>query len=249
MQTTAKILFALLAGCTAEANTAHESPALAQETIELEKAKLIIEHNATDEDTGFQGFVDGEEWKRLDIRDPDGHPLVSVDARGNLRELGLTELFFETQEPANDEVPIGEVLARLPAGDYEVLARTVDGLLARGSATLSHTIPAGPQITSPADGAEVEDDIDLVVAWEPVTESLCGADVTITHYQLIVERAEQPAHPGFGSETLSIHVSGSVTSMRVPHEFLQPGTDYKFEVLAIEEGGNQTISSGEFSTL
>jgi hypothetical protein len=31
-------------------------------TPALEKAKLLIEHNATDEDTGFQGFADGEPW-------------------------------------------------------------------------------------------------------------------------------------------------------------------------------------------
>ena len=34
----------------------------------------------------------------------------------------------------------------------------------------------------------------------------------------------------------------------VPAEFLEAGTDYVFEVLAIEEGGNQTISEGCFTT-
>jgi hypothetical protein len=31
----------------------------------------------------------------------------------------------------------------------------------------------------------------------------------------------------------------------VPPEFLEVGTVYKFEVLAIEAGGNQTITEGE----
>jgi hypothetical protein len=34
----------------------------------------------------------------------------------------------------------------------------------------------------------------------------------------------------------------------VPAEFLSPGTEYAFEVLAIEEGGNQTITESCFVT-
>jgi hypothetical protein len=31
-------------------------------------------------------------------------------------------------------------------------------------------------------------------------------------------------------------------------EFFEPGTDYKWEVLAIEESGNQSLMSSQFST-
>ena len=48
--------------------------------------------------------------------------------------------------------------------------------------------------------------------------------------------------------SLSMYVPAGVTSMRVPKEFLEAGTDYDWEVLAIEESGNQTLSSGKFST-
>jgi len=120
---------------------------------------------------------------------------------------------------------------------------------ATGTATLSHTIPAGPVIKTPAQGAEVRANVDLVIAWNPVTTSVTGGSVTITHYELIVEREDQPEHAGFGSETFDVHVPASVTSLRVPHEFLQPGTDYKFEVLAIDGGGAQTITQSTFSTL
>jgi hypothetical protein len=34
----------------------------------------------------------------------------------------------------------------------------------------------------------------------------------------------------------------------VPAEVLEPGTDYLFEVLAIANGGNQTITEGCFRT-
>jgi hypothetical protein len=43
-------------------------------------------------------------------------------------------------------------------------------------------------------------------------------------------------------------VSGRTTSLTVPPEFFEPATDYDLEVLALEAGGNQTISSSTFST-
>ena len=39
-----------------------------------------------------------------------------------------------------------------------------------------------------------------------------------------------------------------MTSIAVPDGFLEPGTAYKWEVLAIERSGNQTLSSGSFRT-
>nr|MBA2295317.1 hypothetical protein [Actinomycetota bacterium] len=45
---------------------AAKSPARAttgSATARLKDAKLNIEHNATDKDTGFQGFVDSEGWR------------------------------------------------------------------------------------------------------------------------------------------------------------------------------------------
>jgi hypothetical protein len=37
-----------------------------------------------------------------------------------------------------------------------------------------------------------------------------------------------------------------VTSLRVPSEFLERNVRYKFEVLAIEAGGNQTLTERSF---
>jgi hypothetical protein len=45
-----------------------------------------------------------------------------------------------------------------------------------------------------------------------------------------------------------MYLPPSVTSIEVPDEFLQRRTAYKWEVLAIERSGNQTLSSGEFHT-
>ena len=51
-----------------------------------------------------------------------------------------------------------------------------------------------------------------------------------------------------GKFSLTMYLSPSVTSITLPDGFLEPGIAYKWEVLAIEESGNQTLSSGEFET-
>jgi hypothetical protein len=84
--------------------------------------------------------------------------------------------------------------------------------------------------------------------WSPVTQTITGDPLTIVSYQLIVEKDEEPHPHAIGKREMSIYVPPSVTSVTVPDEFLEPGTLYKWEVLAIEESGNQTLSSGEFST-
>ncbi|MGH2687904.1 MAG: hypothetical protein ACRDKW_03715, partial [Actinomycetota bacterium] len=213
--------------------------------------KLNIEHNATDEDTGFQGAIDSEGWKRIDVTGPDG-AVLTFKGRGQLADLGLTELFFETVEPENIDVPIDEMLAKLPAGNYtfagpaqengESLGRT------EGVALLTHVIPAGPVLLSPAEGATVPT-TGLVASWGPVTKTITGEDVTIIAYQLIVEK-DAPPHPHMIGKmsSLSMYLPPSVTSITVPAGFLEAATAYAWEVLAIEESGNQTLSSGTFQT-
>ena len=125
--------------------------------VPLKDAKLNIEHNATDKDTGFQGFVDSEGWRRLDVRGPAGQ-VLTFEARGTLANLGLTELFFESVEPENADVPIDEMLAKLPEGNYTIAGPTQENGKSAGrtsgTAWLTHDIPAGPTLVSPAEGAD-----------------------------------------------------------------------------------------------
>ena len=226
------------------------APAKSDPPIPLKEAKLNIEHNATAHDTGFQGFVDSEGWKRLDVAGPDGI-VLSFRGRGELGKLGLTELFFETVEPENASVPIEEVLAKLPEGNYTMSGPSMENGdsagRTEGVALLTHVIPAGPELVSPAADALVPP-TGLVASWKPVTKTITGADVTIIAYQLIVEK-DVPPHPHMiGKFGLSIYVPAAVTSIAIPDEFLEPGTAYLWEVLAIEESGNQTLSSSAFAT-
>lgn len=222
----------------------------ASSIIPLKEAKLNIEHNFTDKDTGFQGAVDSEGWKQLTFLGPNG-VVLDFAAKGPLRNLGITELFFETVEPENAEVPISTLLSRMPAGFYNIYGPAGgpdNGKVTYGRARLTHTIPKGPELLAPAEGSTVPV-ADLTIDWSPVTETIDNKPVNIIAYQLIVEKVIPPHRHMIGKRnSLSMYVGPTVTKMTVPGEFLEPGTEYDWEVLAIEQSGNQTLSSASFST-
>lgn len=242
------VLSAGLAGALASGQVAGAGK---EETIPLKEAKLIIEHNDEDKDTGFQGFWDSEGWSRMRVAGPDGK-VLDFKAEGELGRLGLTELFFESVEPENADVPISELLETLPEGEYKFEGIAVeDGEKIGtnvGTALLTHDIPKGPELLTPEEDEEVSADEDLLVSWEAVDETIDGSRVNIIAYQLIIEKDEEPHPHMIGKFGLSMYVPADVTEITVPGGFLEPGMDYEWEVLAIEESGNQSIKSSSFST-
>ncbi len=142
--------------------------------VALDDAKMIIEFNSTDEDVGIQVFLDGEAWKEMVIFTPDERRIFKVRGEGSVKGLGLTELFFESEEPSLDELPLEEFLALFPEGEYEFEGVTVDGIELEGAATFTHVIPAGPVIVWPTAGTIVDPN-DAVVMWEPVTSTVTGS--------------------------------------------------------------------------
>jgi hypothetical protein len=226
------------------------SSAWAEGEGKLKEAKVIIEHNATDNDTGFQAFVDADGWEKLEIIGPKG--LVGeFTGRGGIGELGMTEFFFESHEPENAKMPIAELLAKMPAGSYEFrgTASTLGGQsgVMTGKALLTHKIPAGVKLVEPAEDATVPL-ADLKMRWEGTGKALDGTDIKLISYQLLVEKVEEPHVNMIGKRGLSMYLPASVTEMTVPGALLEPGAGYKWEVLAIEESGNQTLTEGTFRT-
>ena len=150
--------------------------------IALKEAKLNIEHNAKDEDTGFQGYIDSEGWNKITLTGPKGK-VLDFKATGMLGKLGLTELFFETVEPANADVPIAEVLETLPDGEYAFEGSAIEvgekQGETKGTALLTHDIPEGPELLSPDEDAVVSDDEDLQVSWGQVDKTIDGSDINI----------------------------------------------------------------------
>lgn len=229
-----------------------------KEVIDFGAAVVIIE--LTDNDIELQVFVDGFLWDRVKLTDPDGHKIFASRANGALRDQGgLSEMFWASQpthyledEPDFDGT-IAEFLARFPEGEYGFVGRTVDGRKVVGSALLTHVLPALPEILSPLPVGEdppVVDPDDLVIEWEPVTTRFDGpGGVDIIEYQVILDESDperdEPWVTG-GTRSALINLPGDVTSLTVPPEFLVPGNEYEFEILAIEASGNSTISVGEF---
>jgi hypothetical protein len=218
-------------------------------------AKLIIEYNATDDDIGVHGAFDDDGWKRLCVFDPSGRPVLHVGPRGQLLDLTMAGIFFESREPPASEFSFADLKAAFPEGAYAVRGESFDGTILVGSATFTHDVPAAPTITAPTlaedpkgtRGTAVSLD-GLVIDWDQVTETVDGGPVSITGYEVIVTKEEHDDAHGFSRPIYDVHVPASVDRLPVPTEFLQPNTVYELEVLALEASGNQTISVGFFKT-
>ena len=94
------------------------------DTIALDEADILAELNDTDGDLGFHALIDGEAWDRLTVRDPDGRLVLSVRPRRSLATQGMTEIFFESAEPAFEDLAPEDFFARFPAGRYAISGRT-----------------------------------------------------------------------------------------------------------------------------
>ncbi len=204
-------------------------------------ARMIIELNSSAQDIGAQMFIDGEPWKQLKVFDPRGIKVLDINGTSSLRLQGLTELFFESSEPPLVQFSLANFLKRFPKGVYELEGVTIKGDKIVGEALFTHFIPAAPVILSPLVDSLPDPD-DTVVTWENVPNP---PGSVIDAYQVIVTQVLD-VRP---KRIFSVHVPASVTSVTVPAGFMRPNADYDLEVLAIEAGGNQTITTGNFSTL
>jgi hypothetical protein len=203
--------------------------------IKYEAADLFIETNATDGDIGLQLFLDGDAWDTFKLLDPKGREVMQeARTKGRLHGWGLTEYFWETEEPSFSEVPLSKFKKRFPKGNYTFKGLDVDGRRLVGSDRLSHLIPTGPVIISPTKGEQVNPN-NFKVSWEPVTKP---AGVEIVRYQVIV--VQDPV------ERVTLNLEPTVTSVDIPSQALSPG-EAKVEVLAKEKSGNQTISEVSFT--
>jgi hypothetical protein len=70
----------------------------------------------------------------------------------------------------------------------------------------------------------------------------------IIAYQVIVVQPETDFR-ALPTMTLDIMMPAAASSLKIPNGFLQHDTEYEWEVLAIEAGGNQTLSSSTFKTM
>jgi hypothetical protein len=208
----------------------------AKKKLELEISRIYWEYNSSANDLGVHVSLDGEDWRKLKIINPAGRTIFEVEGHGPYRLLGMTELFFEGAEPNLDDFPLENLLARFPEGTYRFTGRTVDGDVIAGTGQFTHAIPAGPtNVVAALNGNS------LVISWNPVTgppDGFPDLPITIVGYQVIV-----------GSFQVTVPATTTPLQVTVSPEFVAslPGGENLFEVLAIEAGGNQTITEGSFT--
>lgn len=211
--------------------------------VALKDARLKIEMNSTDQDVGVQVFIDADPWTTMDIFDPSGRMIYRATNRGSLAKQGGTELFLESGEPKLSDVPLAVFLKRFPQGNYWMVGKGINGEKLVGSAKFTHNIPDGPVLVSPIDDALVVPD-STVVQWEPVA---APNGSPIVGYQVLIVKPNTGI-PALPKIILDVMMPPTATSMAVPPGFLLPDSTYEWEVLAIEKGGNQTLSVGSFRT-
>ncbi len=220
------------------------------EELEFDEAHLFFELNDTDGDLGIHGKIDGDEWKRVHIENPDERVIMRVRASGKLRRQGITELFFESAEPTFDELAPADFFNRFPAGTYEIEGITTDGDEIESETELTHLIPAAPEAV--VNGMQADEDCelefdradDIVISWPPVTSShafLGEPGVpTVVNYEVVVEIDDTPWKSG-------AILPPDVRSFEVPDEILALGDEIKFEILVREESYNQSAMESCFS--
>jgi hypothetical protein len=209
------------------------SPTFAQE-VPFSIARIYIEFNQTANDLGYHVTLDGEDWKTLEIENPNEVLIFNVRGFSAYRQLGMTELFFEGAEPNLDDFPLDDLLALFPEGEYEFSGLTVDNVELESVATLSHAIPNGPGNVRAILGTGNK----LVIKWDAVTthpEGFPERPISIAGYQVIVK-------------PFQVTVPANVRSVTVPPEFVAtlPRGLNLFEVLAIDVSGNQSITESSF---
>jgi len=233
---------ALVLGVACPASWARE-----RDSAPLEVADLFFELNNTDGDLGIHADIDGDEWKRLTIKAPGRRRIIlEIQAKRSLRQQGLTQLGFESAEPAFEDLAPAEFFERFPEGPYEIKAVTLEGDLLVGTPTISHVMPASPALVHPplADcDTPVVVTAPVEISWNPVTtfhpDLGTPGPVVVERYELAIERAD------LGLESFMVLPPG-VTSFPVPALFTDVPGVVKFEVLVKAEGGNRTAEESCF---
>jgi hypothetical protein len=231
-------------GTAGYAASGSEQAGAGGKVVKVSDARLKFEINATDGDGGVQLFVDAEQWRRIALFAPGGRRIFDARTKGIMARQGGTELFLESAEPSFDELSLADLLDRWPAGKYQVRGRGLDGQKYVGTARLSHHLPDGPELVSPVEGDGRQDPDHTVVRWRPVPP----ADGSpIIGYQVLVVESDTGLR-ALPNKTLDVMMPPTATRLRVPKGFLAPNTQYDWEVLAVEETGNQTVSESSFRT-
>jgi hypothetical protein len=249
-RTAVRKLIPLAIGATAVAMAAQASShwqKADKEELEFEEAHIYLELNDTDGDLGIHGLIDGDAWKYLEIEGPDERTLMNVLIRGRLRRQGMTEFFFESDEPSFDELPPAKFFMRFPEGTYEIDGITLEGEEIEGEAELSHVLagpPGNVMVNDQAAAANCDAVLPVTIDWDAVTMShptlgTTGVPVTVQQYQIVGEIEREGETPDV--LVFAVDLPAGVTSFEFPEDFTGLAEDViKFEIVVKLDNDNQT---------
>jgi hypothetical protein len=207
------------------------------------ETEIFFELNDTDGDLGIHGSIDGDPWLDLEIEGPGDRRLLNISSIGRLRAQGMTQLFFESAEPDFEEMEPADFFGRFPEGRYEIEGRAQEGGTMESRTVLSHVMANRPQnvrVNGMPAAESCDDPLPMVLApvsidWDPVTQShpRIGkrGPVRISRYQFFVERE---------GVNLSVDLPPTVTEFQIPRAITDLGRDFKFEIIARTDTGNNT---------
>ena len=241
-----------LAAATTAATAAQPEP--------FKQTNIHFETNASACDMGIQMSFDTDGITGGSVEDPNEQVVFSFGSVFGLEGThDLTESFQERVEPpivdlesalgcepSEDAISLNELFSNWPAGTYEFEGVSA-GVEFEGIAKLTHRIPAGPEITAPADGAVVRHDANFLMKWNKVTGPILpslGPVEIVGYHVLLVDVTNPVLAPGKTKISFDADVSKTETSFVVPKQYLEPNRIYELEILATEKGGNQTITEG-----
>ena len=234
----------------AAATSALAGPAFAQ-AVPFTKSDIYFELNATDGDIGLHGILDGDSWKTATIKGPGGFTVLRAVPNQASPEFGMTELFFESNEPPLEERSFAELIALFPPGAYSFVGvRAEDNVRMTGRDVLSTAMPCPPSVPTP----RVSDD-DIVIRWTPRAGSynpdtgVCSPSnpVAVAAYQVVVELTDITT--GF-TRKVTVDLPPSARRLETPDELLlgvvPANIEAKAEVLVIAPDNNRTAIEIEF---
>jgi hypothetical protein len=238
----------------------------AKNSTPFDEAHIFFELNHTDGDLGIHGLIDGDGWEQLTIGDARERKLLDVRVSSRLRQQGLTEVFFESEEPSFDELSPAKFFKRFPEGTYRIEGLTLEEEKLKSKVKVTHLMPApavptvnlqpmavvcdetdpdydAPEVTAPVtlDWAEV------VTSHPDLGSPRSSTEIVIHNYQVVVEVEVEGADGEPLTLVFSVDLPPGVTSMTIPAEFLALGTEFKYEILAREQGFNQTAVESCFT--
>ena len=221
--------------------------------LPLAEAKIYFEYNSTDQDLGIHIFTDGEAWNELEVTGPDGTIFVANNDN-QLSEIGSTEFFTESAEPGlaegcegecNDDDIEAAILAfqeKFRAGKYEFFATPIEGADLKGRGTLSHSLPAPPEISSPGEEDGSLNPEEPIISWSPGE-----GGATVVRWEVVVEFEKRGTEETY---KVTYELPAAATSVTVAKEFFDSLSgfqgEYKAEVLGIAANRNATITEHEF---